>query len=91
MSLTGFGLKVTPISTATACGKSNGNKVINEIFMNKYIEYKKQYEKGQQTIKLFDKLYRKSLEGNVIEKNEYESSCIIFSNSSKESKNESLL
>ena len=35
--------------------------------------YKKEYEKDQHTIKSFEKLYRKSLQDNLIDKNEYES------------------
>ena len=73
MSLTGVGLMVIPISTATACGLSIGNKVLYEIILKKYNKYKKLYEKDQQTIKSFDKLYRKSLQDNVIDKTEYES------------------
>ena len=46
--------------------------------MNKYNKYKKQYERSQQTIKSFDKLYRKSLQDIVIDKNEYGSLCKIF-------------
>ena len=71
LTLTGNGLIAIPISTATACGLSIGNKVIYEIIVNKYNKYKKQYEKDQQTIKSFDKLYRKSLADNVIDKGEY--------------------
>ena len=37
----------------------------------------KQYEKHQQTIKSFDKLYWNSLQDNVIDEKEYESLCII--------------
>ena len=66
-SVTGIGLIAIPISTATACGLSIGNKVLYEIFMNKYNKYKKLYERDQQTIKSFDKLYRKSLQ-NYTEK-----------------------
>ena len=40
--------------------------------MSKYKEYKKRYKRDQQTIKSFDKLYRKSLPDNVIDKTEYE-------------------
>ena len=69
---------VIPISTATACGLSIGNKVIYEIIINKYNKYKKLYEGDQQTIKSFDKLYGKSLQDNIIDKSEYESLCIIF-------------
>ena len=40
LSLTGFGLIVIPISTATACGLSIGNKVLYEIVMQKYNKQK---------------------------------------------------
>ena len=51
LSLTGIGLIAIPISTATACGLSIGNKVIYEVIINKYNKYKRQYQKDQQTIK----------------------------------------
>ena len=89
LSLTGIGLIVLPISTETACGLSIGNKVLYEIIINKYNKNKKQYEKDQQTIKCFDNLYRKSLQDNVIDKNEYESLCNIFTKYVGENKNES--
>ena len=57
--------------------------------MQKYNKYKKQYEKHQQTIKSFDKLYRKSLQDNVIEKSEYESLCNKFTKYVDEIKTES--
>ena len=78
LSVTGIALKATPISAATACGLSIGNKVIYEIVMQKYNKYKKQYDKNQQTKKSFDKLHRKSLQSNVIDENEYESLCNVF-------------
>ena len=62
LSLTGIGLIAISKSTTTACGLSVDKKVLYEIIMNKYNKYKKQYEKDQQTIKSFDKLYRKSLQ-----------------------------
>ena len=65
LSLTGIGFIAIPISTATACGLSNNNKVIYEILINKYNKYKKLYEKDQQTIKPFNKLYKKLLQDNV--------------------------
>ena len=71
LSPTGIGSIVKPISTATACGLSIGNKVIYEIIINKYIKYKKQYQKDQQTIKSFDKINRKSLQDNLKNENEY--------------------
>ena len=78
LSLTGVGLIVIPISTASACLLSIVNKVMYEVIINKYNKHKKQYEKDQQTIKSFDKLYRKSLQVKIIDKNEYESLCNIF-------------
>ena len=41
--------------------------------MQKYNKYKKQYERDQNSIKSFYKLYRKSLQDNMIDKNEHES------------------
>ena len=72
LSLTGRGL------TATACGLTIGNKVIDEVIKNKYNKNKKQYEKDQQAIKSFDKLYRKSSKDSYIDKSEYESLCNFF-------------
>ena len=89
LSLTGIGLIVIPISTASACGLSIGNKVIYEVIINKNIKYKKLYERDQQTYKSFDKLYRKPLQDNVISKTEYESLCNIFTEYVDENKNES--
>ena len=78
LSLTGIGLIAIPISTATACRLSIGNKVLSEIIIKKYIKYKKQYERDQKIIKFFDKLYRKYLQGKVIDEYEYESFCNFF-------------
>ena len=89
LSLTGIGLILIPISTASACALSIGNKVIYEIIEDKYNKYKKQYEKVQQTIKSFDKLYRKSLQDSVIDKTEYESLCDFFTRYNDENKNKS--
>ena len=50
-SLTGIRLIAIPISTATACRLSIGKKVIYEIVMQKYIEYKKLYESNQRAKK----------------------------------------
>ena len=91
LSLTGIGLIVIPISTATACGLSIGNKVLYEIIINKYNKYKKQYERDQNTFKSFDRLYRKSLQDNIIDKNEYDSLCNIFTKYFDENKIESFL
>ena len=78
LSITGIGLIVLPISAGIACTLSLGNKVLHKLIINKYNKYKKQYEKDQKTIKSFDKLYRKSLQDNIINKSEYESLCKIF-------------
>ena len=78
LSVTGIGLTILPISAGIACTLSLGNKVLHKIIINKYNKYKKQYERDQQTIKSFDKLYRKSLQDNVIDKNENDSLCNVF-------------
>ena len=91
LSITGFGLIILPISAGIACGLSLGNKILHKLVINRYNKYKKQYEKDQNTIKSFDKLYRKSLQDNVIDKNEYESLCNIFTKFVDENKNESFL
>ena len=70
LSPTGSGLIAIPISSSVVCGLAINNKVIFEIIMQKYNKYKKQFEKDQQTIESFDKLYKKSLQDNVIDKNE---------------------
>ena len=82
---------VLPISAGIVCGISLGNKVFHKLIINKYNNYKKQYERDQKTIKSFDKLYRKSLQDNVIDKTEYESLCNIFTKYVDENKNESFL
>ena len=78
-----------PISAGVACTLSLGNTVLHKLIINKHNKYKKQYERDQQTIKSFDKLYRKSLQDNVIDKTEYESLCNIFTKCVDENKNES--
>ena len=91
LSITCVGLIILPISAGIACGLSLGNKVLHKLIINKYKKYKKQYEKDQLTIKSFDKLYRKSLQDNVIDKTEYESLCNLFTKYVDENKNESFL
>ena len=51
LSVTGIGLLVIPISTATACRLSIGKKILHEIVMQKYKKYKKQYGKDQKQLK----------------------------------------
>ena len=91
LSITALGLIVLPISAGIACGLSLGNKILHKLIINKYNKYKKQYERDQNTIKSFDKLYRKSLQDNVIDKTEYESLCNIFAKCIDENKIESFL
>ena len=90
LSVTGVGLIILPISAGIACALSLSNKVLHELIINKYNKYK-QYERDQQIIKSFDKLYRKSLQDNVIDKNEYDSLCNIFTKYVEKNKNESFL
>ena len=59
-----------PVTAGIGCSISVANKVLHKVIMNKYIKYKKLKEKAQQTIKPFDKLLKKSLQDNVIDKNE---------------------
>ena len=73
LSVSGVGLIILSISAGNACTISLGNKVLNKLIINKYNKYEKQYERDQQTIKSFDKLYRKPLQDNIFDKTEYES------------------
>ena len=91
LSITGIGLIILPISAGIACTLSLGNKVLHKLIINKYDKYKRLYERDLQTIKSFDKLYRKSLQDNVIDKTEYESLCNIFTKYVNENKIESFL
>ena len=91
LSVTGVGLIILPIAACIACTLSLGNKILGKLIINKYNKYKKQYERDQNSIKSFDKLYRKSLQDNVIDKTEYESLCNIFTKYVDENKNESFL
>ena len=59
LSSTGIRLILLPISAGIACGLSLGNKILHKLIINKYNKYKKLYERDQNTIKSFDKLYRK--------------------------------
>ena len=91
LSVTGIGLIVLPISAGIACALSLSSKVLHKLIINKYNKYKKLYERDQNTIKSFDKLYRKSLQDNIIDKTEYDSLCNIFTKYLDENKNESFL
>ena len=88
LSIAGIGLNILPISAGAACTLSLGIKFLHKLIINKYNKYKKQYERDQQTIKSFDKLYRKALQDKIIGRNEYESLCNIFTKYVDENKNE---
>ena len=60
LSLTGVGFFIFPIAARNACTQSVGNKVLQKIIIKNYKKNEKQYDKDQQTIKSFYKLYRKS-------------------------------
>ena len=68
---------VSHLPAGIAFTLSLGNKVLHKLIINKYNKYKKQHEKGQQTVTTLDGLYRKSLYYNVIDKSEYEYLSII--------------
>ena len=86
-----MGLIILPISAGFACTLSLGNNVLHKLIINKYNKCKKQYGRDQQTIKSFDKLYRKSLQDNISDKTEYESLRNLFSKYVDENKYESFL
>ena len=74
LGLRGIGLIVKPMSAGIACGLTISKNVIYEIVIQKYNKYKKQYQKGQQTVKSFDNLNRKkSLQDNLIDEDEKKS------------------
>ena len=70
LSITGIGLIILPISTGIGCTLSLGNKVLHKLIISKHNKNKKQYEKDRNTINSFDKLHRKSLQDNLIDKTE---------------------
>ena len=90
-SVSGIGLIILPISAGIASGLSLGNKVLHKLIINNYNKYKTLNEKDQQTLKSLDKLYCKSLQDIVIDKNEYEGLCNFFTKHIDENKNESFL
>ena len=54
LSNSGFGLINWPLSAGIGCGLSLGNKILHRLIINKYIKYKKQYERYQNAIKSFE-------------------------------------
>ena len=45
LSIAVVGLVILPISAGIACTLSLGNKILHKMIINKYIKYKKQYER----------------------------------------------
>ena len=90
-SINDIGMIILPISAGIACTLSLGNKFLQNLFIKIYNKYKKEYENDQQTMKTLDKLCRKSSQDNVIDKNEYESLCNLFTKNDDENKIESFL
>ena len=71
LPITGIGLIVLPISAGIACTLSLGNKVLHKLIINKCNKYKKTIlKKTNKQSNLFDKLYRRSLQDNIIDKSE---------------------
>ena len=89
--LTGIGCIVIPISSAVSSGLSISKNILHEKVMENYNQDKKQYEKDQQTTIFFDKLYRKSLQGNLNDKIEYDYLSNVYTEFSDKIKNESFL
>ena len=78
LSITGVGLTFSPISVGVAATLLLENKVLHRMIKKDIINTKKEYEKDQQTIKSFDKLYRKSFQDKLIHTIEQESLCNVF-------------
>ena len=71
--LQGSGPIVIPFPTRLACGITLKNKLIIQKTITKHINNEKYYERAQQTINLFDKLYRKGVKDNIIDNRNFES------------------
>ena len=91
LSIIGVGLIILPITAGIACTLSLGNKVLHKLIKNENNKDKKLYEQNGQTKKSFDKIYRKALQDNVIDKSEYECLCNILTKWVDETNNESFL
>ena len=79
------------ISAGTACSLTLAILILHKIIMKRHEKYKKQHQKDQQVIKSFGILYRKSLQDNVIDKNEFESLWKFFTKTLDETKIETFL
>ena len=89
LSITGTGLIFLPIKAGIAYKLSPGKKTIHKLITNKYNKDKNQYEKDRQTIKSFEELCKRSLQDDLIGRNEYEPLCNFFTKFLVEINNES--
>ena len=78
--VTKIGFSGKPIPPVAACGLTITNKVKNEVVVKRRNKCKNQFDKDQQTIASSEKIFRKGLQGVLIDKNEYESLFVIFTN-----------
>ena len=76
------------ISAGIASALSLSNKALHKTITKKTLGKKNQYEKDQQTNETLDKLYRKSLQLNILDENESESAFKVFNNYDDEMRNE---
>ena len=77
--LTGFCLLVVvTIFAGIAKALKLSHKKLHKIFLNRSNRYTKQFEKDQQTVKPFDKFFRKILQLKLNVKKEYENLCKSF-------------
>ena len=67
LSVTNIALTVDQLSSGVACGLPISNKIIYEIVMQKYNKVKKPFQRAQETISSFDKLYREGLLDIVVD------------------------
>ena len=91
LSTTVIGQIILQIPAGNACNLVLVKKVLHQIIINKNKKYEKQYQKDQQTIKPFGKLYTKSVQGSLFDKNEFESLRIFFTGYVDETKYEYFL
>ena len=71
-------MHILPISAGIACVLSSGNKVLRKMIKEIFNYKKKQKQKDQQTFKPFDKVCRKILEENLLEKKNLNLSVIVL-------------
>ena len=87
LSLKRIGLIVTPISTASACALSIGSKVVYEIALKNIINTE---NNTSQSKKLLNRsiICTKKLQDSLIDRNEYDSQCNVFTRHVDETNND---